>query len=120
MKPTSLPFARLYRVDIHYVLGDAGAALHVARDLRVDMYPTPERRGRFHTDLARAWWRWGKPEQTTTELLEAFQHAPGEVRDRPSIRMIAAELVERHPRVAGVRHLAKAISRPRPPTPVTV
>ncbi|WP_185844593.1 helix-turn-helix transcriptional regulator [Nonomuraea sp. WAC 01424] len=112
MKSAALPFARLYRSNIHYALGDAGAALHAARDLRDGMYPTPERRGRLHTDLARAYWQWGKPEQTTAELLAAYQHAPAEVRDRPSIRKIAVELVERHPRVAGVRQLAKATPRP--------
>jgi tetratricopeptide (TPR) repeat protein len=104
--PAMRPFATLYRVDIHYALGDAGTALHAARNLRTDMYPTPERRGRLHTDLARAWWQWGKPEQATKELLTAYQHAPAEVRDRPSIRKITAELVERHPRTPGVRHLA--------------
>ncbi|MEV8635355.1 hypothetical protein AB0395_27230 [Streptosporangium sp. NPDC051023] len=119
MKPAALPFAALYRVDIHYALGDAGTALHTARDLRTDMYPTPERRGRFHTDLARAWWQQGKPEQTTAELLTAYQHAPAEVRDRPSIRQIAVNLVERHPRVAGVRQLTKAINRSQT-MPVTV
>lgn len=113
MKPTSWPFARLYRVNINHVLGDAGTALHVARDLHVGMYPTPERRGRYYTDLARSSWRLGKPEETATALLEAIQHAPAEVRDRPSIRKIAAEVVERHPRVAGVRQLATAISRPQ-------
>ncbi|MFI7113934.1 helix-turn-helix domain-containing protein [Nonomuraea sp. NPDC050227] len=112
MKPTALPFATLYRVDIHYALGDAGAAVHAARDLRDEMYPTPERRGRLHTDLARAYWRWGRPEQTAAELLAAYRHAPAEVRDRPSIRRIAAEVVERHPCVAGVRQLATAIARP--------
>lgn|GEM_PF-1552813 len=104
--PAMRPFATLYRVDIHYALGDAGTALHAARSLRTDMYRTPERRGRLHTDLARAWWQWGKPEQATAELLTAYQHAPAEVRDRPSIRKMTAELAERHPRVAGVRHLA--------------
>jgi hypothetical protein len=113
MTPTSAPFATLYRVDIHYALGDGGTALHAARDLRDGMFPTPERRGRLHTDLARAWWQWGKPEQATAELLTAYQHAPAEVRDRPSIRKIAAEVVERHPKVAGVRQLATSISRPR-------
>ncbi|MEU4576074.1 hypothetical protein [Nonomuraea sp. NPDC023979] len=119
MKPTAMPFAALYRVDIHYALGDAGTALEAAKGLRTEMYRTPERRGRFHTDLARAWWQWGKPEQTAAELLTAYQQAPAEVRDRPSIRLIAAELVERHPRVVGVRQLAKAISRPRTHVPVT-
>ncbi|MER7361968.1 helix-turn-helix domain-containing protein [Nonomuraea wenchangensis] len=118
MKPASLPFARLYHSNIYYALGDDGKALHVARDLHVGMYPTPERRGRYYTDLARSSWRVGKPEQTATALLEAIQHAPAEVRDRPSIRQIAAELVERHPRVAGVREVSKAISQPRKRVPV--
>jgi hypothetical protein len=116
MKPTALPFARLYRANIAYALGDPRTALHAARDLRDGMYPTPERRGRLHTDLARFYWQWGKPEEATAELLAAHGHAPSEVLDRPSIRRIAAEVVERHPRVAGVRQLAKAISRPQPVT----
>ncbi|MET8985800.1 hypothetical protein ABZW49_10165 [Nonomuraea wenchangensis] len=116
--PAMRPFVTLYRVDIHYALGDAGTALHAARHLRTGMYPTPERRGRLHTDLARAWWQWGKPEQTAAALLTAVQHAPAEVRDRPSIRRIADELVEQHPRVAGVRELSTAISQPRKPATV--
>lgn len=118
MRPTAMPFAVLYRADIHYALGDAGTAVHAARDLRDDMYATPERRGRLHTDLARFYWQWGKPEQATAELLTAYQHAPAEVRDRPSIRTIADALGERHPRVAGVRQLSKAISRPHKPVTV--
>ena len=113
MAPTALPFATLYRANIAYALGDPRTALHAARDLRDGMYPTPERRGRLRTDLARFYWQWGKPEEATAELLTAYRHAPAEVRDRPSIRRIAAEVVERHPRVAGVRHLARAISRPQ-------
>lgn len=118
MRPTAMPFALLYHADIHYALGDAGTALHAARDLRDDMFATPERRGRLHTDLARFYWQWSKPEQTTAELLTAYRHAPAEVRDRPSIRKIAEELVERHQRVGGVRQLAKAISRPHKPVTV--
>ncbi|MEU7831417.1 hypothetical protein [Nonomuraea sp. NPDC049129] len=113
MAPTAMPFAVLYRANIAYALGDPRTALHAARDLRDGMYPTPERRGRLHTDLARFYWQWGKPEETTAALLTAHRHAPSEVLDRPSIRRIANELVERHPRVAGARHLARAISRPQ-------
>ena len=116
MAPTAVPFARLYRANIAYALGDPRTALHAARDLRDGMYPTPERRGRLRTDLARFYWQWGKPEEATAELLTAYQHAPAEVTGRPSIRAIAAEVVARHPRVAGVRQLAKAISRPQPVT----
>jgi hypothetical protein len=53
----------LYRVGVHWSLGDAGAALHVGRGLHPGQFTTPERRGRLHTDLARAWWQGGKPEQ---------------------------------------------------------
>ncbi|WP_433353497.1 helix-turn-helix domain-containing protein [Microtetraspora malaysiensis] len=99
----------LYQVGVHWSLGDAGAALHAGRDLRAAQFSTPERRGRLHTDLARAWWQWRKPEQTASALLAAHGHAPSEVRDRPAIRQIAVELAERHPRVAGVPELAAAI-----------
>lgn len=107
----------LYRVGVHWSLGDAGAALHAGRDLHPAQFPTPERRGRLHTDMARAWWQHGNPEQTTRALLAAHRQAPGEVRDRPAIRAIATSLVERHPRVAGAQQLAAAIGhrRPRPP-----
>lgn len=106
MRPTAEPFARLYRSDVLYALGDAGAALDAAKGLRSEMFLTPERRGRLHTDLARYWFQWNKPEQTTAALLTAHQHARSEVLDRPTIRRIAADLVERHPKVAGVRQLA--------------
>lgn len=56
---------------------------------------------RLHTDLARAWWQWGKPEPTARALLATHREAPSEVRDRrPAIRAIAVDLVRRHPRVA--------------------
>ncbi|WP_433520167.1 hypothetical protein ACQP2T_63550 (plasmid) [Nonomuraea sp. CA-143628] len=119
MAPTAVPFATLYRANIHYALGDPRTALHAVRDLRDESFSSPERRGRLHTDLARIWWQWGKPEQATAELLAAHRHAPSEVRDRPSIRKIAAELVEHHSGAAGVGRLATAISRPQA-MPVTV
>lgn len=110
MRPSARPFAILYRVDVNYALGDAGAALHAARNLRDEMFSTPERRGRLNTDLARCWVQWGKPEQATAALLAAHQHAKSEVLDRPSIRRIAVDLVERHPQVAGVRQLAATLT----------
>jgi tetratricopeptide (TPR) repeat protein len=75
----------LYHVGVHWSLGDAGAALHAGRGLHPGQFPTPERRGRLHTDLARAWWQWGKPDQAARALLAAHRQAPAEVRDRPSI-----------------------------------
>ncbi|MFJ4126512.1 hypothetical protein ACIP3U_35065 [[Kitasatospora] papulosa] len=99
----------LYAVSVHWALGDAGAALEAGRGLRAGQFKTAERRGRMHTDLARAWWQWGKPEQTAAELLSAVRVSPGEVRDRPSIRSIAAEIHARHPQTTGVRELGVAV-----------
>ncbi|MEW1657929.1 helix-turn-helix transcriptional regulator [Streptomyces sp. NPDC093707] len=98
----------LYAVGVHWALGDAGAALEAGRDLHEGQFPTPERQGRMHTDLGRAWWQWGKAEQAAAELLSAARVSPGEVRDRPAIRKIVGELRSRHPRVAGVRELVAA------------
>lgn len=99
----------LYSVGVHWALGDAGAALEAGRELREGQFATAERRGRMHTDLGRAWWQWGKAEQTAAELLAAVRVSPGEVRDRPAIRQIVSDLRSRHPRVAGVRELAGAV-----------
>ncbi|MFF7251312.1 helix-turn-helix domain-containing protein [Embleya sp. NPDC008237] len=95
----------LYEVGVLYSLGDAGAALHAGRDLHPGQFPTAERRGRLQTDLARAWWQLGKPEQTATALTAAHHEAPGEVRDRPTIRHIVTELAARHPHAIGVDNL---------------
>jgi transcriptional regulator with XRE-family HTH domain len=99
----------LYRVGVHWSLGDSGAALDTGRRLHAEQFPTPERRGRLFTDLARAWWQWDKPEQTAEALLTAHGHAPAEVRDRPAIRNIVTELARRHPHVAGVQELTAAV-----------
>ncbi|MFB7269018.1 helix-turn-helix domain-containing protein [Streptomyces sp. NPDC056244] len=98
----------LYAVGVHWALGDAGSALEVGRGLHEGQFKTPERKGRMHTDLGRAWWQRAKPEQTAAELLSAVRVSPGEVRDRPAIRKIVAELRSRHPRTAGVRELVAA------------
>jgi hypothetical protein len=99
----------LYKVGVLWSLGDAGAAVHTGSTLDPKQLPTAERRGRLHTDLARAWWQWGKPEQTAHALLAAHREAPAEVRDRPAIRSIVTDLAERHPRTSGVRELVAAV-----------
>lgn len=96
----------LYKVGVLWSLGDSGAAVHAGRNLRAAQFPTAERRGRLHTDMARAYWQWGKPEQTAHALLDAHRAAPSEVRDRPSIRAIVTDLTQRHPHTSGVRELA--------------
>ncbi|MFH8555457.1 transcriptional regulator [Streptomyces celluloflavus] len=98
----------LYKVGVLWSLGDAGAAVHTGRNLHPAQFPTAERRGRLHTHLARAWWQWGKAEQTAHALLAAHRAAPSEVRDRPGIRSLVTDLAERHPRTSGVRELVAA------------
>lgn len=100
----------LYAVGVHWALGDAGAALEAGKDLRPEQFPTAERKARLGTDMARAWWAWQRPAQTAQALLTAYRSSPGEVRDRPAIRHIVAELAERHPHTAGVRELRTAVS----------
>jgi hypothetical protein len=99
----------LYRVGVHWSLGDAGAALHVGQVLRPGQFSTLKRRGRLHTDMARAWWQWGKAEHTARALLAVYHQGPAEVRDRPAIRKLVTDLIGQHPRVPGVRELATAV-----------
>ncbi|GAA2698431.1 MULTISPECIES: helix-turn-helix domain-containing protein [Actinosynnema] len=114
MDPTLLTpaQAQLYKVGMYWALGDSAAALHSARGLRPAQFPTPERRARLHTDLARAWWQHGRPEQTATSLLAAYEQAPAEVLDRPGIGRIAQALIRRHPHVAQVRRLHVILRTP--------
>lgn len=110
--PISPAAVDLYTVGVHWALGDAGAALEAGRNLRPEHFPTAERKARLGTDMARAWWAWGRPEQTARALLDAHRASPGEVRDRPAIRQIVTELAHQHPRAAGVRELHAAVSAP--------
>ena len=64
----------------------------------------------MHTDIARAWWQWGKPEQAAAELLAAHTQLPAEVTCRPTIRKIAEDIAVLHPRVHGARELRAVIS----------
>ncbi|MFF7155394.1 hypothetical protein [Streptomyces sp. NPDC008139] len=74
--------------------------------LRAGQFPAAERRAQFHTDMARAWWQWGKAAQTATALMDALRVSPSEVRDRPALRRIVTDLRDHHPLVPGVRELA--------------
>ncbi|MFI6580991.1 helix-turn-helix domain-containing protein [Embleya sp. NPDC050493] len=99
----------LYEVGVHWALGDAGAAVHAGRDLASRHFDTSERRGRFHTDMARAWWLWDKPDQTIVALMNALREAPAEVRNRPSMRALTRDLARRRPRAVGVKDLVRAV-----------
>lgn len=106
--------ARLYRVGVHWSLGDAGTAVEAGRRVDATALPTPERRARYFTDMARAWWSWGKPDETAVSLLTALSHAPAEVMDRARIRGIADDVVARHPTSHAVRQLAGRLAAAEP------
>ena len=103
---------QLYKVGVHWALGDSARALDSARGLRPAQFPTPERRGRLHTDLARAWWQHDRPEQTGAALLAAHREAPTELTGRPAIRGIALDLIDRHPQLSNTRELRAVLNRP--------
>ncbi|OLT11061.1 hypothetical protein BJF78_27780 [Pseudonocardia sp. CNS-139] len=100
---------QLYQVGVHWAVGDSARALDSGRGLHPAQFATPERRGRLHTDLARAWWQHERPERTALSLVAAHREAPTELTDRPAIRRIAFDLIDRHPRVTGVRELRVAL-----------
>lgn len=100
---------QLYRVGVHWACGDSARALDAARGLRPEQFATAERRGRLHTDIARAWWQHGRPEQTAAALLAAYREAPTELTDRPAIRRIGLDLIRQHPQASGTRELRIAL-----------
>jgi hypothetical protein len=102
--------AALYQVGIWWSLGEPGRALHAARGLHPGQVPTPERKARLFTDLARVWDQAGQPDRAITALLSASSHAASEVRDRPSIRTLALGLVREHPAAAGAGQLAGVLA----------
>ncbi|APU13193.1 MULTISPECIES: helix-turn-helix domain-containing protein [Actinoalloteichus] len=100
---------QLYKIGVHRAAGDSSQALDAARGLRPEHFATAERRSRLHTDLARAWWMHGRPEQTAAALLAAYHEAPTELTGRPAIRHIGLDLVRRHPHTSGARELRLAL-----------
>ncbi len=104
----------LYQVSIAQVLGDNGTAIEHARKLRPDGIPTPERRGRYWVDVARAYHQWGKPESCYAALLAAERAAPAEVRYRPPVHRLTENLLRRGPHgsLPGLRAFAGRIGMP--------
>lgn len=83
----------LYQVSIAQVLGDSGTAIEHAKNLRAETIPTPERKGRYWVDVARAYHQWGKPHACYAALLAAERAAPAEVRYRPPVHRMTADLL---------------------------
>lgn len=95
----------VYRIGVCNALGVPDEGVPVLRRLDVDRMPTPERRARAWTDIARMWHALGDGPQTFSALRRVEQEAPQEVR-RPALRALTAGLVYGPSRVPGVREFA--------------
>ena len=97
----------LHEVSVHYLLGDAGAAIATARTIPIDTLPA-ERQARLCLDVARAYDQWGKPRQCVAALAAAERVAPQEAR-RDSVRTLVQGLLTSPQPVPGARAFARRI-----------
>ncbi len=95
----------LHQLSVHYLLGDAGQAIDLARTIDPAALPTAERQGRFFIDVARCFDQWGKPQQCYRALLAAEHAAPQEIR-RGAARDLAGGLLHHDRSLPGVRAFA--------------
>jgi hypothetical protein len=99
----------IYKIAIYTVIGETGTALTQADRINVRELATPERRGRYLIDTARAWLRHGAYDRACQAVLAAEHHAPQDVR-RPSVRDLVGQLLYAPvPTPAGLRDLAVRI-----------
>ncbi|HYU65946.1 MAG TPA: hypothetical protein VEK09_04285 [Jatrophihabitantaceae bacterium] len=89
---------QLHRVNISTTLGDAGMAIDQARHVDLDQVSVLERRAMLYVDVARAYNQWGRYEQAYKAIRQAETIAPEEVRFRPAVHRLIADLVVRSPR----------------------
>jgi transcriptional regulator with XRE-family HTH domain len=102
--------ATLYSIGVHYAVDDAAAAVTAASQIRPAQLPTAERRARYWCDVARAWSQYGDPQRTYAALVAAFREAPGEVRDRSSMRGLVSNLVAHDRKLPGLRVFAAKVA----------
>jgi tetratricopeptide (TPR) repeat protein len=101
----------LHRVNFAAILGDAGTAIDYARRVDLDLIPITERRAALYVDVARAFNQWGKYERAYHAIRQAETIAPEEIRSRPAVHRLVADLVVRAPHTlrAEVRQYADRI-----------
>ncbi|RGC65490.1 hypothetical protein C5N14_28210 [Micromonospora sp. MW-13] len=104
----------LYRSGIARALGDYGQAVDHARQVRLDLCATPERRARYWEDTALAWMGRGRPTQAWEALREAEAAAPQEVLYRPWAQQLTATLLAADVRggLPGLRSFAARVGVP--------
>ncbi|MEU4113338.1 helix-turn-helix transcriptional regulator [Kitasatospora sp. NPDC028055] len=90
----------LHQVSAAVALGDAGAAVEAARPLLRRRIPAPERQAALWVDLARAFNQQGKLSEGYRALRIAERHAAEDIRRRPDIRELVADMTARDRRGA--------------------
>lgn len=81
-----------HRVNVALAMGDAGSAIAHARQVHVDKIALVERKASLFIDVAQAYTQWGRHEKGLTALRAAYETAPEEIRTRPAVHRIVADL----------------------------
>ncbi|MES9587708.1 MULTISPECIES: helix-turn-helix domain-containing protein [unclassified Streptomyces] len=95
----------VYRIGALNALGTPDEGVKVAAGLNIASMPTPERRARAWTDIARMNHALGDGPQTFAALRRVEQEAPQEAR-RPALRALTSDLLYGPARVPGLREFA--------------
>jgi hypothetical protein len=89
--------AKLHRVSIAVMLGDAGIAVDVARKIDLNAIEVTERKASLLVDTARAFLQWGKYDKAYIALRAAEETAHEEVAGRPSVHQVVRDLATSAP-----------------------
>jgi transcriptional regulator with XRE-family HTH domain len=88
---------KLHQVNIAVTLGDAGAAIDIARTVDLDQVTVTERKASLLIDTAHAFLQWGKHENAYFALRAAGDIAPEEIAGRPAVRHLVRGLATSAP-----------------------
>ncbi|MEU1307785.1 XRE family transcriptional regulator [Streptomyces cinnamoneus] len=94
-----------FRLSVYNKLGAPDEAVPVVARINPSIFPTAERRARFHTDAARMWHQLGNNARTFASLRAIEREAPEEAR-RPSVRAVTADLLYSSTNLPGLKEFA--------------
>ena len=104
--------AKMHRVNVSVALGDAGAAVDIARGIDLSAVAVTERKASLLIDVARAFLQSGRHEKAYLALRAAGETAPEEIAGRPSGRPHPQPChlgsAEHPPRSGTVRHRGRS------------
>ncbi|MCC3779788.1 XRE family transcriptional regulator, partial [Streptomyces sp. UNOB3_S3] len=94
-----------FRLSLYNKLGAPDQAVPVVARVNPSVFPTAERRARFHTDVARMWHQLGNDTRTFASLRAIEHEAPQEAR-RPSVKALTADLLYSSTSLPGLKEFA--------------